>query len=503
MSITLAELLSPRSRPTLEAILMAVLQEAPIEGMPGVSLPVTDWNPGGFDRTHMKMVATGLLDREDTIKMLTASGFLDLAATLVDSDGNPIEGWMELLASQNFLRNRTDAGYTRQLLTLTCTAGPGPYTRAAGELIAYAPSTGNRYVNVDSVTIPDGGSVQAVFQAEGPGVGYRDSIGSIVALVTPLPGVSVTNPATVHGVAASYLTGSGSIDVTSTAITNSPRTVKLTFVAAGRIDDNSAQFTCTVFQGLNVTTTGPFIAGATFTQGDLDLGLTDGDPGTQSFNVGDEWIVGVPGTPLLQAGTDKEPLATLAQRCRDRFPEQGTIPTGNRYEGMVRACEAANHIGITKVATRPSVTVAGVENVYIAGPTSTATPTQVAFVQDYIDQRTGQIDGANVIAAEAYPISLGGVVKCRRGTVVSTKAAADLAWSRYIAGLLLGGEQPDGIVKLLALEDVLNDAGAYNVSALTLNGSASDVVLTGLQCATLAADPNGLPSTALTWREVA
>lgn len=502
MTITLTDLLTPRTRPVLEAMLMAVLQDQPIEGMPGVKFPVTDWLPGSFERTHMKMIATGLLDFEETIKFLTASGFLQLAASLVDSEGKPVEGWMELLAAQNFGRIRNEAGYARQLLTLTCTAGPGPYERAAGELIAYSPVTGNRYLNVDAVAIPDDGSVTAIFQAEGPGGDYLDAAGTIIALVTPLPGVTVTNAATPAGLPSRYITGSGSIRVTTTTITTSPRTVKFTCVTAGRVDDNSAQFTCTVYQGTSVVTSSPFAAQDTYSQDDLDFEFLDGAEGTQSFQVGDAWLVGAPGTPLLQAGTDKEPLETLAKRCTDRFPEQSEIPTGHRYEGMVRAIEDALHLGITKVTTRPSDTIAGVEDIYIAGPTSTATPTQVAAVQNGIDQLSDQIGAGNVIAAEAYPVSLGGTVKCRRGTLDAVKTASDAEWRKYIAGLDIGGDDPEALVRLAKLNKILIAAGAYNTSALTLNGSAADIVLAGLQCATIAAE-DGLPSLGLTWQEVA
>jgi hypothetical protein len=408
---------------------------------------------------------------------------------------------MELLAAQNFGRTRNAATYTRQLLTLTCTSGPGPYTRGPGELIAYAPATGNRYVNVDSVTIPDGGSVTAIFQADGPGVGYQDSAGSIVALTTPLPGVSVNNALTPSGQPASYLAGSGSIAVTSSTITTSRRTVKLVFTVGGRVSDHSATFTCTVYTGSSIVTTGPFSASATFTQGDATLTLTDGASSTQSFSAGDEWIIGLPGTPILQAGADKETLGALMQRCLDRWAAQSAIPTGNRYEGMVRDCEAAQHLGVTKVKTAPSATIAGIEDVFIAGPTATATSGQVAAVQGYLDERSSDVDMANVVAAAAVPVSMTGTVRCRRGTISAVQAAANLAWATYIAELELGGERPDGIVKVLALENILNDAGAYNAFALSLNGG-SDVVLLAYQCATVDGT-TGLPSTGLTWQEVA
>ena len=503
MSITLTELLSPRSRQTLEAMLLAVLQQSPIEGQPGVSFPVTDWNPGAFERVDLKMVATGLLDREDTIKMLTASGFLDLAATLVDSDGNPVEGWMEKLAEQWYRRARNGATYTRQVLTLTCTTGPGPYTRAAGEIVAMSPVTGNRYTNEASVTIPDGGTVTAVFKSEGPGLQTPDASGTIIVLVTPgLPGVTVTNAQTVAGIPASYLTGSGALAVSSTTITSNARSVKLTFTASGRVSDSSAKVLVTVYQGTAVVTTGPLPAGDTLSQDDLTITMTDGPAGTTSYNEGDTWIVSVPGTPLLQAGADKETLASLAQRCRDRWAELSATPTANRYMAMVRDCESANHIGISKVATKPSDLVAGLEEIYIAGPSSTATPAQVATVQNWVDLHVGQVDAANVIAATELPIVLGGTVECRRGTIANVQALADQAWAQYIAGMDIGGDKPKGLVKLLKLEKILDTAGAYNASALTINGNASDASLAALQCASVD-DTHGLPSTGLTWLEVA
>jgi len=499
MATTLEDLLQTRTRATIEALLMASLQEATIEGTTE-RFPVTDWAPGSFERTTLKMIATGLVDREDVIPMLTAGGFLGLAQSITDAEGNLVEGWMELLAARNYALDRIEAVFAIQLLTLTCTAGPGPYTRAAGEIVAFSPSTGNRYRNVSSVTIPDSGSVTAQFKAESPGLGYNDAAGSIIAMVTPMPGVSVINAPTPAGVPANFITGTGTIAVTSTAISTSLRTVKLTFTASGRIDDGSAKMTCTVYTGAGTTVTGPSTVNATFTQGDLALALADGTAGTQSFNAGDEWIVGVPGTPLLQAGAEKEPLDSLAARCSNRWPALADVPTVGRFESWVMDCSHSSSLGITKVKSSPSLTVAGIEDILIAGATATATPAQVAAVQGHLDVRLSQIEGAAVAAAEARPITMSGQVKCKRGTTSAVQAASDLAWERYLALLPIGGSDPGGLVILAELEQCLMDAGAYNVSGLTLNGISGDVALTKVQCATIAS--NGTPMLALTWQEV-
>ena len=498
---TLQDLLTPLDQPTIEQMLLAALQAAPIVGGAENSFPVTDWAPGGVERTIIKMVATGLVSRENIIPMLTAGGFLTLASQITDANGKLVDGWLELLAAQNYNNPRGAATFTQQRLVLTCTTGPGPYSRADSEIVAYSPSTGNRYRNVGSVTIPDGGSVTATFQAESPGLGYNDASGTIIALVTPMPGVTVTNPVTVAGVPTSTLTGTGTIAVTSTTITPHPRSVKLTFTTGGRIDDSSAQATVTVYEGTAVSVSAAYVVTGTCILDDLTLTLTDGPGGTQSFNTGDTWLVGIPGTPLLQAGADKESLAALAQGCSNQWPALADIPTVGKFQAWVFACAKAQGLGITKCKTTPSTTVAGVENVYIAGSTATATPDQVTAVQSYIDQRVNQIEGADVIAATAHPIVLGGTVQCRRGTTAATKAAADLAWAAYIAGAPIGGEPPDDLIEIARLEQILMDAGAHNTSGLTFGGAAADLVLSAYECATVADPPS--TSAGLHWQEVA
>jgi len=498
---TLQDLLTPLDQPTIEQMLLAALQAAPIVGGTVNSFPVTDWAPGGFERTMIKMIATGLVSRENLIPLLTAGGFLTLASQITDASGNLVDGWLELLAAQNYNNPRGAATFTQQRLVLTCTTGPGPYSRNDGEIVAYSPSTGNRYRNVGSVTIPDGGSVTATFQSESPGLGYNDASGTIIGLITPMPGVSVTNPVTVAGVPTSTLTGTGTIAVSSTTITTHPRSVKLTFTTGGRLDDASARATSTVYEGTAVAVSGPFVAGSTCTLDDLVLTLADGPAGTQSFNTGDTWLVGIPGTPLLQAGADKESLAALAQGCSNQWPALADIPTTGKFEAWVFACAKAQGLGITKCKTAPSTTVAGIENVYIAGSTATATPDQVTAEQSYIDERMDLIGGAEVIAATAHPLVLGGTAQCRRGTTAAVKAAADMAWAAYIAGAPIGGEPPDSLIEIARLEQILVDAGAHNVSGLTFGGVAADVVLTAQECATVAYPPS--TSADLHWQEVA
>jgi succinate dehydrogenase/fumarate reductase flavoprotein subunit len=103
---------------------------------------------------------------------------------------------------------------------------------------------------------------------------------------------------------------------------------------------------------------------------------------------------------------------------------------------------------------------------------------------------------------------MSGIAMCKRGTTAAVKVAADAAWLAYLAGLPIGGDMPGHLVRLEMLEDSLIDAGAYTVSGLALSGGLSttsngDIVIGENSLATLADDPNGRPSLALTWQEVA
>jgi hypothetical protein len=496
---TLQDLLTPRDQPTIEQTLLSSLQAAPIVGGVENSFPVTDWEPGGFERTTLKMTAAGLADRENLVQMLTAAGYLDLASTIVDGDGNLVEGWAELLASQGFGIDRGAATFAQQSLVLTCTNGPGPYTRAAGEIVAYSPSTGNKYANVASVTIPNAGSVVTTFQAQSPGSQYQDPAGSIIALITPMPGVSVSNPLQAAGIPVSTISGTGSIAVTSTAVTPTPRTIALVFTTGGQASDASAQYTLTIYQGTSIATTGPFAAASTVTiGGDVTLTFADGPGSTQSYDSGDTWTVTVPGSPLLQTGSDAETLAQLVQECHDRFPSLSDVPTMGRIEGLVFACSKAQGLGIVKVRSSPSADVAGVENVYIAGTTATATPTQVAAVQSSLNAHASLIGAAFVAAASPYSVTVGGIVKCRRGTTGTVQTAADKAWAAYIAAMAIGGNPPDGLIEQAALIGILMAAGALNVSGMSLNGYTADL---GPLTANLVAVAANAPSAGCTWQE--
>jgi len=493
-------LLAPRSRETLEAILLSTLQ--------GEKFPVTDWQVGTVARTILKMLATGLLDRETLIGYIAAGGFLDLAAALTDPNGIPLEVWLVMLADQQYDRQRAAAAFCRKQITLTCATGAGPYTRGAGELRAVSQS-GNYYTNTDAVTIPDGKSVVAVFQCETPGP-IGDDTGTIDSLTTPLPGLAIVDAQTQFSVPIRFWAGTGGIAASASGMP-SPRTLKVTITTSGRIGTATAKVDV---YGDALTSIGPFVIPSTVPQADVTLAFTDGPSGMTSFVRGDTWFISTPGEPTLQNGSDDEPLASLAQRCRDRWPELSVIPTEGKYATWVRQCSVDNALGINRVNVAPSTDVPGVVNVHVADARGTATPYAVTVVQNYIDRRSVDLERANVSPAASVSISVSGYVWVARAQLLAVQAAVKLAWDSYLATVpiggdkpmgsappvLVGGDKPTGIVRCSKLDQILQDAGAYNSESLNINGGGTDVDLALTANQVPAASAKGTDN--LTWYEI-
>lgn len=470
----------------IEAILLSALQ--------GEGFPVTDWNDGAVPLTLLRMHATGLLDRELLVKCLTAGGFLDLAASLTDPNGTPIESWCELLAQQQFGIDRAGATFSRKRFTLTCTAGPGPYARAAGEMRAMS-DLGNYYTNVDAITIPDGGSVETVWQAESPGP-IQDNTGT-VSLVTPLPGVALVDALANFSSPSRSWHGTGSLAASSASMPSPVRRIRVTITRSGRI--GSAEYSLTVYVGATATTTGPFILDGAIAQGDATITPADGSSGTTSFVAGDWWIVGTPGESTIVIGSSKESLASLVQRCRDRWPSLSAIPTEGKFASWIRQCSVEQALGITRVSVTPSTEVAGAANIYVSNYSGTVAPEVLATLQDYVDLRTPEIEQGLVLAADSVTITPAGSVYVKRGKLAAVMAASKTAWNDYLASVPIGGDMPGHVVRITKLTEILMDSGAYNYAGIQLNGAALNLELAA----------NEVPATseagtdALNWIEVA
>jgi hypothetical protein len=178
---TLAELTKPT---TEDEELAALLADCAAR-----NLPVTSWQEGDVARTILQVDAKALAEKTTLRASIAASTLLRaaLAAGLTD--------WIRLRAKEAYALDYIAAVATKGTLRLTASADAGPFTIAPGQL--WATSTGGlRYqsANAAQATLPKGGTLDLSFQAESPGAAYNVANGTITSLLTPLPGVTVSNP---------------------------------------------------------------------------------------------------------------------------------------------------------------------------------------------------------------------------------------------------------------------------------------------------------------------
>ena len=173
--LTLQTLMRPVTPAEVERTILSVAR--------ALGFPVTAWQSGGLGLTMVKFTARLYSDATALVANIAAGGFL----------GESRNGWLTLLAKNVFDEDRKPAIYTEGLVMFTCVEGAGPYSIQPGQLWVTT-RTGRRFTNTEAFTIPDGGSVQATVRAESAGSAFNVGNFTIQTLVTPLPGVTVSNP---------------------------------------------------------------------------------------------------------------------------------------------------------------------------------------------------------------------------------------------------------------------------------------------------------------------
>lgn len=171
-------------------------------------LPVTAWQTGNPLRTMTKADATALADLHTTVGSIGAAAFLD------DAEGD----WLTLLAASKFDLTRTAGVACEGYVTLTVTAGAGPYSISPGGLLV---SDGvRRWRSIDDAsgtTVTSAASVLVKVQAEAVGTAYNVAAGTITTLITPASaGLSVSNP--VPSGLTTWITTAGAAEETDASL---------------------------------------------------------------------------------------------------------------------------------------------------------------------------------------------------------------------------------------------------------------------------------------------
>jgi Baseplate J-like protein len=182
--VTLAQLVSGVT--TEEALSMQLAIAATL------GLPTSAWQPVQAVSGIFNVEAQVFSDQSQTIAVIAQSGYASYASTLTNADGTPVTQPLDLISEDTYLNTRQPASYA---------SGPVPVSNAQPTNYPYSPSSPLHFQNTTTLatyTSTGTGTVTASttstvnVQADLPGQGSTSGIGVVLALITPLAGVTVT-----------------------------------------------------------------------------------------------------------------------------------------------------------------------------------------------------------------------------------------------------------------------------------------------------------------------
>ena len=151
-------------------------------------------------------------------------------------------------------------------------------------------------------------------------------------------------------------------------------------------------------------------------------GLTVSDPG------------GV--ATITTAGQDTEGDPSLLTRCISRWPSLGVSTPNENYDLWAKTASG----NVTRTKVRPSPTVPGQVELYLAGAAGAVDGATVAAVNAYVQMRLGTCISALVQSAAAVSLNITATVYCFTGYA----AAVSKAIAQNLAGLVGGGTDTFG-----------------------------------------------------------
>jgi hypothetical protein len=178
--IAFSDLLVPLTTDQVRANLVQILV--------GLGVPADQWRKGGVFSTILTSFAMIFSMFTNLFAQAIGSGFLTTAKG----------GWLTWVAFYMYGVTRPAASFASGNLTLV-NSGGAILSYTAGQLIFGNASTGKQYVNTGTVSLGAGATGTFPIAASVAGSASSAAPGQITVFVTPVLGVTCTNPATVAG----------------------------------------------------------------------------------------------------------------------------------------------------------------------------------------------------------------------------------------------------------------------------------------------------------------
>jgi hypothetical protein len=175
-----------------------------------LGLTTTAWQPLGMARTILSTMSQVVAATSSYISLVAQGGYATTAALMVDSNGNPITAWMDLVSSDNYGNTRNPAIQAAGDVAFANVSAV-PYSIPVGGFKMKNPMSGATYSNTAVATIAPSGSPptpQYSLVSMAADLAYPGSSGTFATgtpvLITGQPGVTAQALGT-HGSATSLV----------------------------------------------------------------------------------------------------------------------------------------------------------------------------------------------------------------------------------------------------------------------------------------------------------
>jgi phage-related baseplate assembly protein len=189
----------------------------------------------------------------------------------------------------------------------------------------------------------------------------------------------------------------------------------------------------------------------------------------------------VGGSWITSAGSDRESKAAYAQRCKLRWPALSVGAVAASYDLWAKTIAPT----VTRTLVRPSPTVEGEIEVFLASAAGTVDSSVVTAVTDYIEPRVPLPSTLLVQSATAYGLTVSGTVYVQAGYATAAANAVQQNLAALVGGGVnsigetLPGIAIGGTIYLNQLiEQIQLPTGVRNVA---LTAPLADVVLGAVQ----------------------
>lgn len=472
---TLAQLLQTYTVEQLLDIFISVYQ--------AFGFPTTSWQPFGSERARNTAFATGL-NKVSTqyMRQIAASGFLQLALT-------DAPDWVPLIAQQvyNLYQNPAQPAIGTMQFTNSSSSN---YTFSAGQFITQFPLTGNRYTNVNAVTVPanttSGNPVSAIFQSQGIGSQFNDPSAQALIPVSSFPGVGITNLA---NPSAGFHTGPSQGTISLGGSLNTFASIQVSIAVSGSIGlGPSATFYFNYSlngsaASANILGTAAYAIPGT----SITLNFADADPSNPSnFYQGDSWQFSIPGNWLIQIGTDEESIQQLAIRCVNQWGQISRVPNEGFYENLALATPNVGN-QITQVLVTPDGYVGGKVNVCISGPDGYLSPNVIDLVRQNVLSYAPETDNPVVFTPSVLGIDFQGTITVAAPSstspippLQSIEQAITEALTVYIQSI-----QINGLIEIAQIiKIIMQQTGVINVCTVPTAGLTQVTIIAGMTTTT-------------------